>query len=169
MRLIDADKLIRTVRFLTLRDGKEIEIHYVKVERIDSAPTIDAVPVDWLREQEESVLNSDAFRDECAGVRLAWMADREDRRMKRFIDADVLMESLKKWRDEWDPVNNGHIAIDEVIKNVEKMPTVDAVPVEYIRLWIHELNHVRRNGNAVPAMVLQALLDAWARSERKEE
>lgn len=45
MRLIDADKLIRTVRFLTLRDGKEIEIHYVEAERIDSAPTIDAIPV----------------------------------------------------------------------------------------------------------------------------
>lgn len=78
MRLIDADKLIRTVRFLTLRDGKEIEIHYVEVERIDSAPTIDAVPVDWLLEQEDNVLNSDAFRDECAGVRLAWTQGRTE-------------------------------------------------------------------------------------------
>ena len=85
MRLIDADKLIRTVRFLTLRDGKEIEIHYVEVERIDSAPTI------------------------------------------------------------------------------------DAVPVEFIRQWIHALNHVRRNGKVWAAMVLQALLDAWARAEREEE
>lgn len=84
MRLIDADKLIRTVRFLTLRDGKEIEIHYVEVERIDSAPTI------------------------------------------------------------------------------------DAVPVEYIRHWIHALNRVRSNGKFWAAMVLQALLDAWARAERKE-
>ena len=89
--------------------------------------------------------------------------------MKRFIDADVLMESLKRWRDEWDPVNNGHLAIDEVIKNVEKMPTVDAVPVEFIRHWIHALNHGRRNGKVWAAIVLQALLDAWARAERKKE
>lgn len=51
MRLIDADKLIRTVRFLTLRDGKEIEIHYVEAERIDSAPTIDAIPIEWIEKQ----------------------------------------------------------------------------------------------------------------------
>ena len=85
MRLIDADKLIRTVRFLTLRDGKEIEIHYVEAERIDSAPTI------------------------------------------------------------------------------------EAVPVEFIRHWIHALNHGRRNGKVWAAMVLQALLDAWAREERREK
>ena len=48
MRLIDADALIRTARFLTLRDGKEIEIHYVEAERIDSAPTIDAIPVSFI-------------------------------------------------------------------------------------------------------------------------
>lgn len=57
MRPIDADKLIRTVRFLTLRDGKEIEIHYVEAERIDSAPTIDAVPVEYI-ESEKQRLNS---------------------------------------------------------------------------------------------------------------
>lgn len=55
MRLIDADKLIRTVRFLTLRDGKEIEIHYVEVERIDSAPTIDAIPVEYIEYEKDRV------------------------------------------------------------------------------------------------------------------
>lgn len=62
MRLIDADKLIRTVRFLTLRDGKEIEIHYVEVERIDSAPTIDAVPVIRCKDCAKKELCS-IFRD----------------------------------------------------------------------------------------------------------
>lgn len=55
MRLINADKLIRTVRFLTLRDGKEIEIHYVEAERIDSAPTIDALPVEYIEYEKDRI------------------------------------------------------------------------------------------------------------------
>lgn len=60
--------------------------------------------------------------------------------MIRVIDADVLMESLKRWRDEWAPVNNGYIAINEVIENVEKMPTIDAVPVTRCR----DCKHARK-------------------------
>lgn len=68
MRLIDADKLIRTVRFLTLRDGKEIEIHYVEAERIDSAPTINAEPIKrgrWIFIRDDGGGNSLYSCSEC--------------------------------------------------------------------------------------------------------
>ena len=76
----------------------------------------------------------------------------------RLIDADAIQvfatsETLK------------HIITDLI----DAQPTIDAVPVEFIRHWIHALNHGRRNGKVWAAMVLQALLDAWARAERKEE
>lgn len=71
MRLIDADKLIRTVRFLTLRDGKEIEIHYVEVERIDSAPTIDAVPVDLINR----IIEADGTEDQSNAISLLSLID----------------------------------------------------------------------------------------------
>ena len=54
-------------------------------------------------------------------------------------------------------------------EDIELAPTVEAIPVEFIRHWIHELNRVRSNGKVWAAIVLQALLDAWARAERKEE
>ena len=67
MRLIDADALLRDKE-----DHDRISTHLIY-----NAPTINAVPIDWLMEQEENVLNGDDFRDECAGVRLAWMAEAE--------------------------------------------------------------------------------------------
>lgn len=60
-------------------------------------------------------------------------------------------------------------ALDMISSIIRNSPTIDAVPVEFIRHWIHALNHGRRNGKVWAAMVLQALLDAWAREERKEE
>ena len=89
----------------------------------------------------------------------------------RVIGADVLMEALKKWRDEWDPVNNGHIAINEVIENVEKMPTVDAIPIQYILTTIRKWN---RDGYAESAEALEILVMNWDEektewAERKEE
>lgn len=75
-RLIDADNL----HTLLVKEHAFGELSAKKAIRaIEQAPTVDAVPVDWLLEQEESVSNSDAFRDECAGVRLAWMAEAERR------------------------------------------------------------------------------------------
>lgn len=97
--------------------------------------------------------------------------------MIRVIDADVLMESLKRWRDEWAPVNNGYIAINEVISNIEKMPTVDAVPVERIKEMIARLRRRRMNLDSdcvdeawnlkMQIEALDDLLSEWA--ERKEE
>ena len=97
----------------------------------------------------------------------------EERRM-RLINADSLKKNLIKWMKQDDPTHPSEIPplddmIVSTIMTVDEEPTVEAIPVEYIRHWIHALNHVRRNGKVWAAIVLQALLDAWARAEREEE
>ena len=105
MRLIDADALIRKVRFLTLRDGKEIEIHYVEAERIDSAPTIDAVPVTRCRDcryfyQRENTTRGwcELFQHGCPNAD-DYCSDaerREERKMNKYQRA---IETLKNEYD----------------------------------------------------------------------
>ena len=103
MRLIDADKLIRTVRFLTLRDGKEIEIHYVEVERIDSAPTIDAVPVSFIFDKM-STINS-----EYINIRRLIAAEPETVERRLGIETNLLCEynALRNLIREWEGNENG--------------------------------------------------------------
>lgn len=91
MRLIDADALIRTVRFLTLRDGEEIEIHYVKAERIDSAPTIDAVPVEWIKKFMSRCL---AIEQDAIGEMVKEWTER--RKMNKY------QRAIEKLKNEYD-------------------------------------------------------------------
>ena len=49
MKLINADNLVRTVGYYRLRNGEDIQIRYVAIEQIDSAPTVKAIPVEWIR------------------------------------------------------------------------------------------------------------------------
>lgn len=81
----------------------------------------------------------------------------------RLIDADALIRAMRA-----DPL---YFVVEQynVEGPIHAAPTIDAVPVEFIRHWIHALNHGRRNGKVWAAMVLQALLDAWARAERREK
>lgn len=92
----------------------------------------------------------------------------------RLINADSLKKNLIKWMKQDDQTHPSEIPplddmIVSTIMTVDEEPTVEAIPVEYIRHWIHALNRVRSNGKFWAAIVLQALLDAWARAERKEE
>lgn len=77
--------------------------------------------------------------------------------MTRIIDADTLRITF----------DGNHEYVEK--SDIDDAPEVEAIPVEYIRHWIHALNRVRSNGKFWAAMVLQALLDAWARAERREE
>ena len=80
MRLIDADELFGELCD-HLEEDEDTERAWVDIEAIvqalNHAPTVDAIPVEWLIEQEGNVLNGDDFRDECAGVRLAWTQGRK--------------------------------------------------------------------------------------------
>lgn len=49
MKLINADNLVRTVGYYRLRDGEDIQIRYVAIEQIDNAPTVDAIPTEWIK------------------------------------------------------------------------------------------------------------------------
>lgn len=91
----------------------------------------------------------------------------------RLIDADPLAEVLVRHENDGMALSEHEYGVNTGLEiaemEIEDAPTIDAVPVEFIRHLIHALNHGRRNGKVWAAMVLQALLDAWARAERKEE
>ena len=91
MRLIDADALIRTVRFLTLRDGEEIEIHYVEAERIDSAPTIDAIPVSFIEEKMEDI--------DTVFLKLLDRLEGEGAYKKLLHEHNALRDLIRAWKE----------------------------------------------------------------------
>ena len=88
------------------------------------------------------------------------LADLEELKKSPWFNADYISDERRLGMKE---------ALDMMSSIISHSPTMDAIPVEFIRHWIHALNHGRRNGKVWAAMVLQALLDAWARAERKEE
>ena len=76
----------------------------------------------------------------------------------RLIDADA----LKKWTDEH--YDFEEFAVGYFVKIIQDIPTVDAIPVSFIKemkAWAEE------NGSAEYANDLTHLLSVWA--ERKEE
>lgn len=44
---------------------------------------------------------------------------------------------------------------------IDALPTVDAVPIEYIQHWIDKQNYGRRNGKMMLAKALNELIAEW--------
>ncbi len=81
MRLIDADKLVRTTGYYELRNGKTIELHYVDVGQIDNAPTVDAMT-------EEEAIPKDYI----------WQCIR--RADDWCFDKDTLIDLIRAWEEQ---------------------------------------------------------------------
>lgn len=81
--------------------------------------------------------------------------------MTRLIDANALKLEYPKDEDwEYYPVNTN----SEVCETIDAMPTVEAIPIE----WIKEVIHMaEKTGFTDYAYKLNVLLSDWA--ERKEE
>ena len=76
--------------------------------------------------------------------------------MTRLINAD----ELKDWSEIIPLTDDGGIDINDFEEKLRTMPTIDAVPVEFIRSEM-------KNSSGVYYISLRILLDTWA--ERKEE
>lgn len=74
----------------------------------------------------------------------------------RLIDADSLKKNLSKWMEQVDPTHPSEIPpLDDMIVStmmtVEEEPTVDAIPVEWIKNYINRTNDTA--GYAVAEML----------------
>ena len=84
--------------------------------------------------------------------------------MTRLIDVDAVEKIT--WEDPHyhDPLN----VLTEVREKVRALPTVDAVPVEYILKQIAKLE--RSKGQSYHAICYRHLIEVWEmENERKEE
>lgn len=77
----------------------------------------------------------------------------------RLIDAD----DLKDWSEIVPLTDDGGIDINDFDEKLESMPTVDAIPIDYIKDTIKWAEH---NSSMEYAYYLYHLLRVWA--ERKE-
>ena len=76
--------------------------------------------------------------------------------MTRLINAD----ELKDWSEIVPLTDDGGIDINDFEEKLRTMPTIDAVPVEFIRSEM-------KNSSGVYYISLRILLDTWA--ARKDE
>lgn len=79
-------------------------------------------------------------------------------KMTRLIDADAMLEHLRK--DPLFPLVEQY----GLVGVIDAMPTVDAIPIEYIFKQIIKLE--RSKGQSYHAICYRHLIEAWA--ERKE-
>lgn len=81
MRLIDADALAAELYKHHVHDDEELEplIYLADAERvIANAPTVDAIPVEWMIEKELDLKNKDAALSRAAWLVLhAWRKEQE--------------------------------------------------------------------------------------------
>ena len=87
----------------------------------------------------------------------------------RLIDADSLNKNLSKWMEQVDPTHPSEIPpLDDMIVStmmtVEEEPTVDAIPVEWIRKYTEE-NRLYQSDDF--DLYISDMIADWA--ERKEE
>lgn len=82
----------------------------------------------------------------------------------RLIDVDKAIEATWVQPTYTDPLN----VLTEVRDRIRELPTVDAIPVEYILKQIVKLE--RSKGQSYHAICYRHLIEVWAmENERKEE
>jgi len=72
----------------------------------------------------------------------------------RLIDADALPRFGRR---------GGLIHAEDV----DRAPTVDAIPIEYIQYWIDKQNYGRRNGKMMLAKALNELITEWRKEHEQ--
>ena len=81
--------------------------------------------------------------------------------MIRLINAEALKEDYPEDED-WDyPVNTN----EYVVESIDRQPTVDAIPVEWIRNWVRRRTGGRTNGKTMTTAVIRELVNAWYEEE----
>ena len=81
----------------------------------------------------------------------------------RLIDADALLKELEEWEaDLYDTTPERQLGVTDAIVIACQMPTVDAVPVEWIEEWILSTNAEYKR------IAVGNMLNHW-KAERKEE
>ncbi len=80
MRLIDADALVEELHkhFGIRFDENEWWNSSHVLTAIACTSTVDAIPIKWLYKQSDNPDRSDAFRNACDSVAMAWMAERKE-------------------------------------------------------------------------------------------
>lgn len=88
-RLIEADAVYKILESCEIRKATignpltDWEYGYTcGIERaeseIESAPTVDAIPIKWLYEQSDNPDRSDRFRNACDLVAMTWLEERKE-------------------------------------------------------------------------------------------
>lgn len=78
-RLINADKVLKKAETMYVAiDSSLNSVLAVNAYDIKHAPTVEAIPIKWLYEQSDNPDRSDAFRNACDLVAMAWRAEREE-------------------------------------------------------------------------------------------
>ena len=81
MRPIDADAIKPHKQLEPLGDGKYVCVHVAYMDDIDAMPTVDAVPVEWVRDEIDWLKGSDNVFAKLGAGQLEAM-------LKRWKDGD---------------------------------------------------------------------------------
>lgn len=88
---------------------------------------------------------------------------KRDEESIRLIDANAI-----DYNDYW--WHKGYSARDcqQAAKLISEQPTIEAIPIEYIQLWIDRHNYGRRNGKMMLAKALNELIAEWRKANETD-
>lgn len=94
MRLINADELEPNTEWNDYYDGY---VSYSQTQ-IDNAPTVDAVPVEWIKKWLNNIANNERYKNEC--VELTEEVKRIVYRQTMIINLPCISDMLEDWEKE---------------------------------------------------------------------